>query len=119
MFIRIFKYLVLILAPIMLFVVLVRSFNGLEFKGISNLIDYIETFPIDDLETLRNIVSTVGSVGFKSADWSGGFVSDVLEGVKALTQYIAWFFNSLYSLFNFVLGILLWALNFPNWLLLK
>lgn len=119
MFARIFKYLVLVVAPIMLFVVLVRSFNGLEFRGISNLIDYLDTFPIDDLETLRKIVSTVGSVGFKSADWSGGIVSDVLEGVKALTQYIAWFFNSLYSLFDFILGILLWALNFPNWLLLK
>lgn len=77
------------------------------------------SFPVDDLDTLRNIVSTVGTVGFKSADWSGGFVSDVLEGVKAITQYIAWFFNSLYSLFDFILGILLWALNFPNWLLLK
>ena len=119
MFIRIFKYLIFVLAPIMLFVVLVRSFNGLEFKGISNFIDYFETFPVDDLDTLRKIVSTVGSVGFRSADWSGGFVSDVLEGVKALTQYIAWFFNTFYSLFSYVLGILLWALNFPNWLLLK
>lgn len=124
---KMFAYIFLFLAPILLTSMFLRKAAGNDvFAGSHMIYEYLELYPVTDIEDVKNMFVNWKDVLFENAEFEPDWSGNLWEDIQAIGELIADAFMFLYNLVRWQILVsidilellwhsLTWILNLPYW----
>lgn len=122
---------VLMLIPILIAGSILKIVGGKQSPILSSsvFVEFVETFPAEDIDKIRYELSEISNIGFSDAskfnpDWSGNLFSDISEIGRmiadfftAIWEYFSWTIKLMLLITSTIIHMLLWGLSFPSFVI--